>query len=248
MSPIGRLGLLAASGFGVGLASAALPIRNESTPVRRRFYEDESDIVPVPGTVTAAPGTELEVLGQNRLVDGVLVRSLSGLESFFKRLRQSVAALYAQSVSYLDQGYSHLHHQEHQISSTLSALHAKNEDLLPNGIYVIVAALLGNIAARQRNVLAKLTFPVVLGLASFRYFLPQTFARTAGFVWQLEEQKVPHLADTQALAVAKTHELVDLIGRTTSEGQAQLELSVQSLKASIAAITGLNLDEEVSKK
>ncbi|CAK7903806.1 MICOS subunit Mic26p [[Candida] anglica] len=221
------------------------PIANDS---KRRFYEDETEVVPVPGTVTPSSGTELEILGQNRLIDGISVRSPSSLESAFKTIRESVVDVYNQGRAYLDTTYVQYHETERKVTNTVSQLHAKQEDLLPNSIYVLVAALSGNILARQRNIVAKATFPVVLGLASFKYFLPETFGRTTGFVWSLEKQNLPHLAQQQELAVAKTNELVTTIGQSTETGQKKLQSGVQSLRSSIAGITGLNLDEEVSKK
>ena len=45
-------------------------IFNESTR-KRSFYEDDENVVPIPGTVTPAPATELETLGSNRIIDGI---------------------------------------------------------------------------------------------------------------------------------------------------------------------------------
>lgn len=249
-----RFGSTAIVGLSAVSMSAlnATPILNESTSsssTRRRFYEDESNIVPIPGTVTAAPATELEgVLGANRLIDGISVRSPSQLESFFKSSRESLFSLYNCSLSYLDAGYAKYHNTEKKLTTTVSDLHAKQEDLLPNGIYVIIATLLGNIFARQRGVVAKLTFPVIFGLASFKYFLPETFSRSLNFTWRLEQQHLPQLAETQVSALENTQSLVSLLEKTTTTSQLKVQEGVNSFRRSIANVTGLNLDEEVSKK
>ena len=51
---------------------------------KRRFYDDENAVNPVPGTVTKSAGTELEAMGPSKLVDGASVRTSSTLESAIK--------------------------------------------------------------------------------------------------------------------------------------------------------------------
>ncbi|CAH2353237.1 MICOS subunit Mic26p [[Candida] railenensis] len=227
--------------------SSSTSIYNESSK-KRNFYEDDKEIVPVPGTVVPSSGTELQALGQNRLIDGISVRSPASLESFFRSTRESLTSLYTQSLHYLDNGYEKYHKTEEQLTSTVSDLHAKHEDLLPNGIYVIIAALSGNILARQRNIVAKVTFPIFFGLVGFKYFLPETFGRTSNFAWKLEQKNLPQLAEGQTIAVNKSKALVESLENTAVDGQLKLDNGVKSLRKSIADITGLNLDEEVSKK
>lgn len=221
------------------------PILNES---KRRFYEDENDVVPVPGTVTPSSGTELEMLGPNRLVDGISVRSTKSLESFFGSARGVVVDAFNCTQNYLNQGYTRYYETERLVADTVSGLHSRHEDLLPNAIYIAVAALSGNIIARQRGALSKVFFPVALGVASFRYFLPQTFSNTAGLVWQLEQRSLPQVAQQQEAAATKAGELVKLLEESTVAGLRRLHEGVQSLRKSVADVTGLNIDEEVSKK
>ena len=215
---------------------------------QRKFYEDEKDVVPIPGTVTPAAGTELEILGPNRLIDGISVRSPNAVESFFRSTRESTYNIYQQCQAYVDQGFSKYNHTERQVTNTVSELHHRTEDLLPNSIYIVIAALSGNIAARQRGFVAKATFPVILGLASFKYFLPKTFENTTGFVWKLEKQNLPLIAHQQEFAYTKAGDLVKTIESTSEKSKKSLENRVNGLRKSIADITGLNIDEEVSKK
>ncbi|ODV76963.1 uncharacterized protein CANTADRAFT_23805 [Suhomyces tanzawaensis NRRL Y-17324] len=231
--------------LGAAVFAGQPKLHNES---KRRFYEDETDVVPVPGTVIPAPASEIEALGSSRIVSGASVRSDKNLEQAFKSARETAHGVLVQAQNYVDQGYSKYNNTERQVTTTVSALHDKHEDLLPNSIYIVVAALSGNIAARQRGILAKAVFPVALGLASFKYFLPQTFANTTSFLWKLEQQKLPHIAEQQEYAVIKAGDLVQSIESTAQAGKKSFEDKAQSLKKSIADATGLNIDEEVSKK
>lgn len=232
------------SAVGAFLVSSS-QIKNE---LRRKFYEDESEVVPVPGTVTPAPGTEIEALGPNRLVDGISVRTTESLESYFRVLRESVVQGVTLIQSYINQGYTQYNRTEKQVTDTMTELHYKPEDLLPNSIYIFIATMSGNIMARQRGLLAKASFPVILGLASFRYFLPQTFANVKGFVWNLEQQNLPDLAENQQLAYQKADEFVQKVETSSRRNQQRLNDGVESVRKSIANITGLNIDDEVSKK
>lgn len=215
---------------------------------KRRFYEDESDVIPVPGTITPSPGTEIEALGPNKLVDGISVRSTSTLESYFRAIRESAVQGINLVQHYMNQGYTKYNETERQVTDTMTELHYKPEDLLPSTLYIVIATMSGNIMARQRGLIAKTTFPLVLGLASFRYFLPQTFNNVSGFVWNLEKRALPDLTEQQQLALAKADQFVQGVEKSSQRNQKRLEDSANSLRKSIAQVTGLNIDEEVSKK
>lgn len=214
---------------------------------KRRFYDDENAVNPVPGTVTKSAGTELEAMGPSKLVDGASVRTSSTLESAIKSTRLFAAQSAENISSYVDEAYAKYHSAEKSITSTASKLHDRSEDLLPNSIYIVVATLSGNIAARQRGILAKMTFPVVFGLAAFRYFLPQTFSNTAFFAWKLEQENLPQIAKQQLAAVDSAVGMVNSVERKTKDGQTYIGNSVESLKKSIADVTGVDIDADARK-
>lgn len=238
-----RIGLSVTLGASLVHISAS-PVLCES---KRRFYEDENAVNPVPGTVTKSAGTELEAMGPSKLVGGASVRTSPTLESAFKSTRLFAAQSAENIRSYVDEAYAKYHSTEKSITTTASKLHDRSEDLLPNSIYIVVAALSGNIAARQRGMLAKMTFPVVFGLAAFRYFLPQTFANTAFFAWKLEQENLPHIAKQQLAAVDSAVGMVNSVEQKTKEGQRYVEDSVESLKKSIADVTGVDVDADARK-
>lgn len=237
--------ITAGCGVAGSIFSNSSVIMNES---KRNFYEDESNIVPIPGTVTPAAGTELAALGNNRLVDGISVRSPSSLEAIFKSGRQSLVGAYDSIQKYVNSGYVKYCEKERLITTTASSLHSKSEDLLPNSIYIVVATLSGNIIARQRGIVSKVFFPVTLGIASFKYFLPQTFSNSTQFVWNLEQRFLPQLAQTQKASLEGADKLIHKIEETSDASQKSVSNSIQSLRKSIADVTGLNIDAEVSKK
>lgn len=235
----------------VALGAAATCIFKTSTihnDLKRRFYEDEASVNPVPGTTIPSTETQQEILGPRSVINGVTVRSISSVESAFRSLRETVTRAVTATQDYLDEGKVKMYQAERDVTGTVSALHDRREDLLPNSIYIVIASLSGNIMARQRGVLAKVFFPVGLGLASFKYFLPQTFSNTMGFLWKVEQRSMPALATTQVAALEKTERLVNQVEQTAVSGQEKVSGSMESLRKKIITATGLNLDEEVSKK
>lgn len=213
----------------------------------RHFYEDEKAVTPPPGAVATSPGSEVEALGQAKLVDGNSVRSSSSLEAAVRSGRLFVASSAEKLASYVDNGYAKYQKTEHSVTSTASLLHDRSEDLLPNAVYVLVAAMSGNIAARQRGVFAKMTFPVLFGAAAFRYLLPNTFANTMDFAWRIEQQKLPQIAKQQLAAVESAREVAQSVESATRDGQRYIDGSVESLKRSIAEATGVDVDADARK-
>ena len=236
-------------GIPVATAAAVLlnkeSVRNDS---RRKFYEDESEVVPVPGTVEPAQESEVEILGPNRLIDGVSVRSPRPIEKFFKSARESVSDVVSSVQSEVNSGYTKLNQSEQAIASTVSKLHNKSEDLLPNSLYIAIATLSGTIIGRQRSIIGKVLYPLVLGTVSFRYFLPQTFKNTTGFIWDLEQKNLPQLAQSQQLALQKADELATQVEQSSESSKQYLQKTTSDLRKSLADIAGLNIDEDVTKK
>lgn len=221
------------------------PVFSESS---RKFYEDESDVTTIPGTVIPSPASEVSTLGSNKLIGGISVRTTDGTESLFKSLRHTTNDVYEQALGYLKSGYTRYNRTEENVTSTLTQPHSKSDDLFPNSIYIVIATLSGTIIARQRGQFAKATLPIILGLASFKYLLPNTFDNVTAFVWGLEKEKIPYIAQQQERAVTKVDGIIQQAEETSRKGQSNIEGAFTSLKKTIANVTGLNLDEEVSKK
>lgn len=197
----------------------------------RNFYEDE------PLDTTAAA----------RTVNGVVVASPPALESSFKSARESLFSAYSASVDYVNSGYTKYYNTEQKVTTTVSELHDKSEDLMPNAVYVFIAALSGNIMARQRGIMAKAVFPVVLGLGSFKYFLPKTFSSTMAFVWRLEQQKVPEIAKQQEQLVTKLGELVGKLEKTGEASREKVSGGLEKAREVVSKYTGLNFEDATKK-
>ncbi|OBA24038.1 hypothetical protein METBIDRAFT_34678 [Metschnikowia bicuspidata var. bicuspidata NRRL YB-4993] len=221
------------------------PVHNDS---KRKFYENEQQVVPLPGTVTPSSPAETEVLGPRTLVNGVTVRTFSPLESALRSVRQTVFCAYQASFSYLNDKKHVVLEHERRVTGTVAALHSRHEDLLPNGVYIAIAGLLGNIMARNKNIVARAVYPAVLGVAAFGYFLPQTFRNTFDFLWRAEQRVLPQVAQQQVAAYEQAHGLVGRVEETAVSGQRKVHDGLENLRHTVLRVTGLNIDEEVLKK
>lgn len=212
---------------------------------RRNFYEDEP-VRTLSGT--AAVAADAELLAPAHIVNGITVRSIPTVESAVRYMRQSLyCALQRVEDTVNDKKHS-VYLAERLVSGAVSALHCKSEDVLPNAAYVAIAGLSGNIMARQRGVVAKVVLPVALSAAAFRYFLPQTFANTAGFLWAVEKRTAPALAEQQVAVVAQASTLVAKAEQVAADGLQRVHAGVDGLRTRIGRATGLTLDEDVLKK
>lgn len=214
---------------------------------KRDFYTNDLDSVAVPGTNNVASPAQSE-LAARLVINGVTVRTSPQVESVFHTLRQTVFDVYKSTSDYLNDGKSKVYSVERKVTGTVSSLHNKSEDLFPNAIYIVIGGLSGSIAARRRGIMARALLPVVFGVGAFWYFLPVTFANTAGFLWKVEQRTMPAVAASQIAAVESAESLVEKVELSARSGRASVTSSVASLRERVAAATGLNLDEEVTRK
>lgn len=110
---------------------------------------------------------------------------------------------------------------EHSFTSTIASLappRESGERLLPNGLYVLVAAMAGSILTRNRNILIRATVPPAVGLGAAYTVLPFTMRNVGDLVWSYEERYPP---------IRDTHLRVrDRISRFVETGKAHSQTSV----------------------
>lgn len=232
------------------------PVALAESP-RRSIYDNdaqEAAIAPVPGTVetgTAREG-ELDKIAKDHGVDieqvgGVTIKSPKALESNIKVAREWFAAKVGQGNEYIDEAFNKYLAVENSVTKTVADLKSPQEDILPAGIYITVAALSGSILTRNRNILLRSALPLAFGVAAFSYFLPQTAQNTGSLLWKYE-QKVPEVAK----AHVQTKETVDSFAKNVrqalDDGKTSLESGVHSTRQFIADNTGLQLPDTDDKK
>ncbi|WPK25437.1 hypothetical protein PUMCH_002754 [Australozyma saopauloensis] len=233
--------LISITGAAAYMYAQHTPVLNES---KRRFYAETTDVSTVPGNTSE----ETQLLGPREVVGGMTVRLTPILEGVFEAARKTVENSFETVESYVNDGKTSLYATERQVLATVQSLHHRSEDLMPNAIYVAVAALTGQIMARNRGFVAKAVLPVGLGLGAFKYFLPHTFAHTTDFVWKAEQRAMPGLASTQGAAVEKAEKFAKTLEESAVKGQEKYYSGVESLQQNVRKFTGLNLSEEVSDK
>lgn len=211
---------------------------------KRNFYEDESEKSGVPGTTiirTEQPNDPI-------LYDGVAIRTTDSIKSVFLSIRQSINSSFDKSVDWLENGKNLYLQKEQQFTATMSSLHHRREDLFPNCIYILIGGLTGQIITRQRSFFARTLAPVALGLASFYWFLPETFKNTAYYAWKIEQRTVPQFASQQANAFEKAGDLVNRAEASAAASQQSVVSSAEKFKRKFARFSGLNIDDDISKK
>ncbi|KAK0937150.1 hypothetical protein LTR29_011266 [Friedmanniomyces endolithicus] len=91
----------------------------------------------------------------------------------------------------LNSGMDRFMSAEHSFTSTIASLappKESNEQLLPGGIYVLVAAMAGSIISRNRNILIRLVTPIITGVTTAHYMVPRTTQNVGNLIWDFEKQ------------------------------------------------------------
>ncbi|CEP62158.1 Mic26p LALA0_S04e09164g [Lachancea lanzarotensis] len=139
-----------------------------------------------------------EIIGDNQLLDGISVRSPVYLTSWFSLWRTSLANTVSDVRSTIDEKSSKYYHHEKRLTTTVANLHSDpREELLPGFTYTLVAAMSGSVLTRNKNVLARITAPLVLGTLCHSYVLPTTASNTFSLLYDLEKKSFPSVASHQ---------------------------------------------------
>lgn len=232
--------------LGTGIVvSLQSPMHNDT---KRKFYEESQDVEELtPGLPEVSNNTN-NARAHNDASGSPLISSVGPLESFFKSAREHTNEFYIKAHNYLYRGYERYDYKEKEVTGILSSLHDKQEDLFPNSIYIVIAALSGNIIARQRGILSKFLLPPTLGLIAYKYFLPHTCSNTFNLFWNFEERKFPTVADQQKKSYHTAKSWLQGLSESSSNGYNKVTNHLNSWKKKFAEATGLNVDGDISKK
>lgn len=197
------------------------------------------------------PGTNSPIqsrLIEQKTINGVVARSPEAIQETFKYLREK----YCNGFEVLTDNYFKAadvyHEKEDKVSSSIANLHDRREDLLPNAIYIVAGGLAGSIIARRKNIVVRGLLPVVMGLASFKLFLPETFRNTVNFANQLERENLPQVAETQSKMVSKAEEAYQQTHLSVENSSKKAASLLERCKSYIVEYTGLNLNQTVAER
>jgi organizing structure protein 2 len=134
----------------------------------------------------------------------------------------------------LDDAFSQYLSYEHSVTRTIAKLAPPKdspEKVLPGAIYVAVATMAGGIIARRRIWPVRVLTPVVVGVASAWYFIPQTTQNVAELLWEWEK-KVPRVAETHQQVRQSIEEAVRKTYETTVETRKKVDEVVHNVRKS----------------
>ncbi|KAF7724918.1 hypothetical protein EC973_000577 [Apophysomyces ossiformis] len=176
------------------------------------------------------------------------------------KLEEHVAYAQQQANKTLEEGKTHvntLYEQCKQFEKDVRALVketvAPDEEVLPNALYVGVAALAGTIIARNRNIVLRFLTSTALAAGTSFYLLPKT-THNVGVQLEKLERKYPELQNAHRVAdeavdgVRKEIDqvLAQLRG-TVNANIEQLQQSADKLKGQVTGAESKNKFEEVKK-
>lgn len=86
---------------------------------------------------------------------------------------------------------------EHSFTSTIASLAPSKESqerLLPNGLYVLIAAMGAQIITRNRSLPVRFALPFLVGIGAANAVLPETSKNVGDLIW-IYEKKYPVIAE-----------------------------------------------------
>ncbi|KFY21604.1 hypothetical protein V491_02965 [Pseudogymnoascus sp. VKM F-3775] len=125
---------------------------------------------------------------------------------------------------------------ENNFTSTVASLAPSRESgerIMPGAVYVLVAAMAGSIATRNRSILLRGSAPLAIGVAAGWVVLPVTMRNVSDLLWKYE-QKFPALANghlkaksgiERAIYMTKVHteQAVRVVDEKVGEGREAVE-------------------------
>lgn len=225
-----------------------IPTAHAQAPKSIYDEQDSETIAPAPGTVAPAkPIVKEHRYTKTEIVDGVTVRTNETLEKTIQTGRTWLNENVEKGQEKVDSVFESYLAAEKSATSTIAAIKEDDEDLMPGAVYVLISALSGSIAVRNRNILLRGVAPVVFGAAAFKYFLPQAYENTGKLIWRFE-QKAPALANAHTQAQDQVNGLVNNVSTAISDSKHAVESGVQTARKFVADTTGLQISSEKPKK
>ncbi|KAI5818422.1 apolipo protein O-domain-containing protein [Pyronema omphalodes] len=114
--------------------------------------------------------------------------------------RRFINIHYRLACNKLDDAFSEYLSYEHSVTRTVAGLAPPKESpekVLPGAIYVAVATMAGAIVTRRSAMPVRAITPLLVGVGSAWYFIPQTARNVGDLMWEWE-RKVPGVAETHA--------------------------------------------------
>ncbi|KAF8543866.1 apolipo protein O-domain-containing protein [Trichophaea hybrida] len=156
------------------------------------------------------------------------------LAAHISRARRFINVHYRLACYKLDDAFSKYLSYEHSITRTIANLAPPKdspEKVMPGAIYVTVATMAAGIITRRRMWPVRAVTPLLVGVGSAWYFIPQTARNVGDLVWEWEK-KVPQVAETHQ----DTREAVESAWRktyeTTVEARKKVDEAVSNVRKS----------------
>lgn len=196
---------------------------------RKSIYDDEP-------TAPAPTGAESSLVTATRLAQTSRKSPTDRLAVQIGKTRLFLHAHVAAAEDKVNSAMDSLLALENNFTSTVASLAPSRESgerIMPGAVYVLVAAMAGSIATRNRNILLRGSVPLAVGVAAGWVVLPVTMRNVSDLVWKYE-QKFPALANghlkaksgiERAIYMTRVHteQAVRVVDEKVGEGREAVE-------------------------
>lgn len=118
--------------------------------------------------------------------------------------------------------------KEREVAESVSELKSRDEELMPNLVYVLIGGFTGSILSRRHNILMRTITPVLGAGLAMKYFLPNTWSNVTTQFTRYEKKNLPKLVEAQ-----------DNVTEAYEQGTSKVTKAVSDVRKSINEWTGL---------
>ncbi|KAL3237449.1 Mic26p RNJ42_00983 [Nakaseomyces bracarensis] len=191
----------------------------------------------------------VKLIGDNELVDGISVRNPPYMVKFFERNRTRIASKIDKATEKVERASKKYYDNEYRITSTVAGLRAeKKEEFIPGLTYTAVAFMSGSVLTRNKNILYRLTAPLILGTTCLAFVLPGTFTNVKKLCHDIEKKNFPAFTAQQDRIYNRIlsgfYRSVDFCSRSYKS----VNKSLDKAQNVVQDWTGLNVEKEIGKK
>ncbi|RKP25326.1 apolipo protein O-domain-containing protein [Syncephalis pseudoplumigaleata] len=122
---------------------------------------------------------------------------------------------------------------EKEVERTVRKVHARDEPMMPNLLYIGLAGLAGSILASRRSVLARIFFPPIAALGAAFYFMPKTTQSSLGLLRETADS--PEVRDTVRRHVPAVLDSSDRARETVAQGVNQVGRLRQDIEQTVGS-------------
>ncbi|CAO3577505.1 unnamed protein product [Absidia cylindrospora] len=169
----------------------------------------------------------------------VVIESPTKLEEHVAYAQKYANERLDEGKAHVDTFHGHVQSFENDVRGTINEIVSEDEDILPNAVYIGVAALAGTIIARNRNIVLRFLTSTAMATGASFYLLPKT-THNLGVQLEKLERKYPELGKAHATANEAVDDVRKEVDAVLLKLRGQLDEGKEMVKKQVSEVDSLD--------